>query len=112
MSDEHGSGRSRRRPMERIGELIPEAARRLGLEDELRLARAGSTWDALVAERVPPAAGACRLVRVDDGVLLVEADAPIVGQELRLRSTELLAAFRVAPGGFPAGGLRVVVRRV
>ena len=65
--------------MERIGELIPEAARRLGLEDELRLARAGATWDALVAERVPPAVGACRLIRAEAGVLLVEADVPIVG---------------------------------
>jgi hypothetical protein len=110
-NDERG-GRSRRRPMERIGELIPEAARRLGLEDELRLARAGATWDALVAERVPPAVGACRLVRAEGGVLLVEADAPIVGQELRLRSTELLAAFRSAPGGFSARELRVAVRRV
>jgi predicted nucleic acid-binding Zn ribbon protein len=112
MSDERGSGRSRRRPMERIGELIPEAARRLGLEDELRLARAGATWDAIVAERVPPAAGACRLVKAEGGVLLVEADAPIVGQELRLRSPELLSAFRAAPGGFAARELRVVVRRV
>lgn len=112
MSDERGSGRSRRRPMERIGELIPDAARRLGLEDELRLARAGATWDALVAERVPPAAGACRLVKAEAGILVVEADAPIVGQELRLRSPELLAAFRAAPGGFPARELRVLVRRV
>jgi predicted nucleic acid-binding Zn ribbon protein len=112
MSDERDSGRSRRRPMERIGELIPEAARRLGLEDELRLARAGATWDALVAERVPPAVGACRLVKAQGGVLVVEADVPIVGQELRLRSAELLAAFRAAPGGFLAGELRVVVRRV
>ncbi len=51
--------------MERIGDLIPDAARRLGLEDELRLARAVATWDALVAERVPPAAGACRLLQAD-----------------------------------------------
>jgi hypothetical protein len=106
------AARTRRRPMERIGDLIPEAARRLGLEDELRLARAGATWEALVAERVPPAAGACRLVRADAAGLLVEADEPIVGQELRLRSGELLAAFRAAPGGFPARDLRVVVRRV
>ena len=112
MSEEQGSGRSRRRPMERIGELIPEAARRLGLEDELRLARAGATWDALVTERVPPAVGACRLVKAEAGVLVVEADAPIVGQELRLRTPELLAAFRAAPGGFLARELRVVVRRV
>ena len=48
----------------------------------------------------------------ESGVLLVEADVPIVGQELRLRSTELLAAFRTAPGGFAARELRVVVRRV
>jgi Dna[CI] antecedent DciA-like protein len=103
---------SRRRPMERIGDLLPAAARELGLEAELRLARAGSTWDALVAERVPAATGACRLVTIEDDALLVEADQPIVGQELRLRSGELLGAFRTAPGGFSATGLRVRVRRV
>ena len=42
--------------MERIGDLIPEAARRLGLEEELRLARAIATWEAIVGERVPEAA--------------------------------------------------------
>lgn len=103
---------SRRRPMERIGDLLPAAARELGLEDELRLARATATWDALVAERVPAATGACRLVGLEAQALLVEADHPIVGQELRLRSSELLAAFRAAPGGFQAVGLRVKVRRV
>ena len=102
----------RRRPMERIGDLIPEAARRLGLEEELRLARAIATWEAIVGERVPGAAGATRLVRLDGTSLVVEADAPIVAQELRLRSTELLAAFRTAPGGAPAADLRIAVRRV
>ena len=47
----------RRRPMRRLGELIPDAARALGLEEELRLARAIATFEALVAERVPAAAG-------------------------------------------------------
>jgi predicted nucleic acid-binding Zn ribbon protein len=103
---------SRRRPMERIGDLLPAAARELGLEAELRLARATSTWTALVAERVPAATGSCRLVAIEADTLLVEADLPIVAQELRLRSGELLAAFRTAPGGFPATGLRVAVRRV
>ncbi len=98
--------------MERIGDLLPAAARGLGLEAEFRLARAISTWDALVAERVPAATGACRLVAIEADALLVEADLPIVAQELRLRSGELLAAFRRAPGGFPASGLRVGVRRV
>ncbi len=103
---------SRRRPMERIGDLLPAAARGLGLEAELRLARAISTWDALVAERAPAATGSCWLVAIEAEALLVEAALPIVAQELRLRSDELLGAFRNAPGGFPASGLRVRVRRV
>ena len=51
--------------MSRVGDLMPEAARALGLEDELRLARAIATFEALVAERVPAAAGACRVVRLE-----------------------------------------------
>ncbi len=97
--------------MERIGDLIPEAARRLGLADELRLARAISTWSALVAERVPAAAGACRLLRIDGFALVGEADAPIVAQELRLRGPELLAAFGSAPGGTRATEIRLHIRR-
>ncbi len=100
----------RRRPMQRIGDLIPEAARRLGLEEELRLARAIATFDAIVAERSPAASGACRLQRIDGFALVVEADAPIVAQELRLRSPELLAAFGAAPGGHRATELRIRVR--
>ena len=101
---------SRRRPMTRIGDLLPDAARGLGLEDELRLSRAMATFEALVAERVPPAAGACRVVRVDGFALVVEADAPIVAQELRLRASELLAAFAASPAGIGARELRVHVR--
>ncbi len=101
----------RRRPMQRIGDLIPEAARRLGLEEELRLARAEATWAGLVAERVPAAAGHCRLVQILRQAVVVEVDHPIVAQELRLRSTELLDALRGAPGGVAASELRVTVRR-
>lgn len=99
-----------RRPMQRVGDLLPEAARRLGLEEQLRLANATATWSVLVAEHVPAASGACRLVAVEGRALVVDADAPIVAQELRLRATELLAAFVAAPGGLPAGELRVRVR--
>jgi len=102
---------SRRRPMQRLGDLIPEAARRLGLQDELQLARAITTWNAIVTERVPAAAGSTRLIRLDGFALVVEADAPIVAQELRLRSTELLGAFRSAPGGLAADELRIAIRR-
>jgi len=96
--------------MRRLGDLIPEAARALGLEDELRLARAIATFEAIVAERVPAAAGACRVVRLQGFAIDVEADVPIVAQELRLRSGELLAAFTAAPGGFGIRDLRVHVR--
>ena len=101
----------RRRPMTRVGDLIPDAARHLGLEEELRLARAISTFEAIVAERVPAAAGACRVVRMEGFAIDVEADAPIVAQELRLRSSELLAAFLAAPGGIAVRDVRVHVRR-
>lgn len=102
--------RRRRRPMSRIGDLIPNAAAGLGLADELRRARMVATFDALVAEHAPAAHGACRAVRVDGPVLIVEADAPIVAQELRLRSITIAAAFRTAPGGSEVTELRVTVR--
>jgi hypothetical protein len=90
-----------------VGDLLPEAARALGLEKELRLARAVTTWDALVAEHVPPAVGACRLVRLDEDAIVVLADEPIVAAELRMRATELLEAFARAPGGARVRFLRL-----
>lgn len=101
----------RRRPMRRVGELLPEAARSLGLEDELRLARAIATFEAIVSERLPAAAGACRVIRLEGFAIDVEADAPIVAQELRLRGPELLTAFAATPGGLGVRDLRVHVRR-
>lgn len=102
--------RRRRGPMSRIGDLVPDAAARLGLAEELRRARAAATFDAIVAERAPAAYGACRALRVDGGVLVVEADAPIVAQELRLHARQLEEAFRVAPAGAPISEIRVTVR--
>jgi hypothetical protein len=96
--------------MVRLGELIPGAARELGLDDELRLARAIATFEAIVAESVPAAAGSCRVTRLDGPTLDVEADAPIVAQELRLRRSELLAAFAPTPGGAGVRDFRVHVR--
>jgi hypothetical protein len=48
-------------------------------------------------------------VRIDGDALLVEADAPIVAQELRLRAPELLAALAGAPGGMGLRDLRIRV---
>src|SRR3954470_8062796 len=108
MDDRDPESPARRRRPARVGDLLPEAARALGLEDELRLARAIATWDAIVAERVPPAAGACRLVRVEPDADAGAADEPIVAAELRMRATELLAAFGAAPGGSRVAFLRLV----
>jgi len=99
--------RSRRRRPDRLSDLLPGAARALGLEAELRLARAISTWDAIVAERVPAAAGACRLVAIEGDALVVAVDEPIVASELRMRALELLGAFRTAPGGALVRTLRL-----
>ena len=101
----------RRRPMSRIGDLMPQAASRLGLEDELRRARLVATFDAIVAELAPAAHGACRALRVEGETLVVEADAPIVGQEIVLHAEVLATAFRRAPGGAPVRQVRVTVRR-
>jgi predicted nucleic acid-binding Zn ribbon protein len=103
--DPESPGR-RRRPA-RVGELLPDAARALGLEDELRLARAIATWDALVAERVPPAVGACRLIGLERDAVVVAVDEPIVAAELRMRALELLGAFAAAPGGARVHELRL-----
>ena len=97
--------------MSRLGDLMPGAAAHLGLEDELRRARFLATFDAIIAELVPAAHGACRALRVDAETLIVEADAPIVGQELLLHGDAVAAAFRRAPGGAAVRQVRVTVRR-
>jgi predicted nucleic acid-binding Zn ribbon protein len=107
-ADREDSGR---RGLERLGDLLPDAARHLGLEDQLELAAAMAAWQRIVAERIPAAAGACRIVALSQGVATVEADEPIVAQELRLRTPELVAALRSATRT-PVRQLRVTSRHV
>jgi hypothetical protein len=102
----------RRRPMRRLGDVLPEVAGTLGIDDELRKARQIAAWQRLVAEMVPVAAGDSVLLDVQPPVLLVSAASPVVGQELRLRSGELLRAFAELPDGQRLLELRVVVRPV
>lgn len=110
MSDEE-----RRRRPERLADLLPAAARRYGLEEELATARAMAAWQAIVAERLPAATGSCRLTSLRRGIAVVTADEPIVAQEIRLRAPELIGAMRDALRGSSAGPiveLRVTVRHV
>lgn len=99
------------RGMERLGDLLPAAARRYGLEEQLEQARVAAAWLEIVAERVPAAAGSCRLVGLRQDVATVEADLPIVAQEIRLRSPELLASLRNS-ARVSVRQLRVVTRHV
>lgn len=96
--------------MRRVGDLLPGLASELGLEAQLAQAQATTSWDRLVAELVPPAAGASRLLEIRPPALLVAADDALTGQELRLNADLLLRAFATAPGGRRLGELRVVVR--
>jgi hypothetical protein len=99
------------RGMERVADLLPQAAREFGLEDMLEQARAAAAWLEIVAERIPAANGVCRLTDLRGGVAVIETDEPIVAQEVRLRSPELLTALR-ATTRTPVRQLRVVTRHV
>jgi hypothetical protein len=96
--------------MRRLGDLLPEIAGSLGIGAELSRARQASAWERLVAELVPAAAGQSQLLDVQPPVLIVSASGPMVGQELRLRSRELLHAFAEVPDGLRLVEMRVVVR--
>ena len=97
--------------MRRLGDLLPQAATALGLDAQLQQARAMASWERLVEELAPAAAGHSTVLELRPGTLVVSADEPIVAQELRLRATELLAAFATAPGGTRLLELHVVMRR-
>jgi hypothetical protein len=102
----------RKRPVHRLADLLPGVARQLGLDEELEAARGISSWNRIVEELAPAAAGASELLEIRPPVLIVSAaDAP-TGQELRLHSAELLEAFAGAPGGQRLRELHVVVRGV
>ncbi len=95
--------------MRRLSDLLPEVALQLGLDEELRLSRAMASWERLVQELVPAAAGATSVIEIRPPTLVVSASHPIVAQELRLRAEDLLAAFATAPGGLRLLELRPVV---
>ena len=109
--DSGDARRSRPQGPERLADLLPGTARRLGLEEQLDLSAAMRAWDLIVSEHVPEASGSCRLTAFDQGVATVQADQPIVAQELRLRASELTSALRSAVRS-PVRELRVVVRHV
>lgn len=99
-----------RRPMRRLSDLLPEVATRLGIGAELQGATRARTWESLVAELVPHAAGTCHLLESRPPILLVSAPDAATAQELRLHAMVLLDAFAELPAGERMGELKVVVR--
>jgi predicted nucleic acid-binding Zn ribbon protein len=97
--------------MRRLGDVLPEVAAVLGIEDELSRARQLATWQRLVAELVPGAAAQSVMLAVQPPTLVVSASSPALAQELRLRQRELLERFAGAPDGVRLLELRVVVRQ-
>jgi hypothetical protein len=97
--------------MERLADLLPQTVRQFGLEDQLEQARAAAAWLRLIEERVPAAAGVSRLTDLSHGIATIEADEPIVAQEIRLRGPELLTVLR-GTIRTPIRQLRVTTRHV
>jgi hypothetical protein len=99
----------RRRPFRRVGDLLPAVASQLGLEEELQTARASATWQRLIEEQVPGAAGATAVMAIRPPQLIVSAADAGVASELRLHAETLLDAFAAAPGGSRLDELRTVI---
>ena len=74
---------------QQIGSLIPEAARALGFEAELELSKQANVFTSVLQEL----AKKCRLVGMERGRLIVEADDRAAAQELHLRGTEIASAY-------------------
>jgi hypothetical protein len=92
------------RGLERLADLLPQTVRQFGLEDQFDQARAAAAWLRVIEERVPAAVGSCRLTDLSLDIATIETDEPIVAQEIRLRSLELLTALR--------GAIRTPIRQI
>ncbi|NBW32084.1 MAG: DUF721 domain-containing protein [bacterium] len=99
--------RTRKGRPEGLAGLLPEAARALGFEEELRFARTMGAFGDLLREVVPHLAAVSHLVAIERGRLIVEAQNPAAAQELHLRGAELARAFSEWPGGERSIGLTV-----
>jgi len=99
--------RTRKGRPEGLAGLLPEAARALGFEEELRFARTMGAFSDLLREVAPHLAPDTHLVAIERGRLIVEAQNPVAAQELHLRGAELARAFSERPGGERSLGLTV-----
>lgn len=100
----------RRRPMRRIGDLLPGLTGALGLSPELRAAERLIAWERVVVAVVPAAATETTLLRDEPGGLVVAVTDAALAQEIRLHAPMLLSAWAAEPLGGTRASLDVVVR--
>lgn len=96
------------RPPRRINQALSEVAAELRLDDPDDVAAVMAAWSAAVGETV---AAHVRPRRLQDGVLLVEVDAPVWATQLRYLEEDVIRrlARKVRPGVVKS--IRPVVRR-
>lgn len=96
------------KPVRRLNEALSEVAADLNLDDPDDVAAVMAAWAAAVGQAV---AAHVRPRRLQDGVLLVEVDAPVWATQLRYLEGDVLRRLgrKVRPGVVKA--IRPVVRR-
>ena len=92
---------------QQISSLIPEAARALGFEAELELSQQANVFTSVLQGIAAHLAKKCRLVGMERGRLIVEADDRAAAQELHLRGTEIASAYTQHKEGSRALGVSV-----
>ena len=92
---------------QQIGSLIPEAARALGFEAELELSQQANVFTNVLQGIAAHLAKKCRLVGMERGQLIVEADDRAAAQELHLRGAEIASSYTQHKEGSRALGVSV-----
>jgi predicted nucleic acid-binding Zn ribbon protein len=82
-------------PPERVGALVPNVLRDLGLDESARALRIQEGWESAVGAEV---ASHCQPVALRNGVLEARVDSSAWCQALRLRAPELLDGLARALG--------------
>ena len=90
--------------MKKIGDLLREYLRDKGWLSQNPYAALFQEWTRIAGDAL---AGHCRLLDIEDGVLLVEVDHPGWMQMLQLRRKSLLDAARKAAPQARIEGLRI-----
>ena len=95
-------------PPARVGQALPRVLARLGLAEPLERWRAVNEWETIVGE---PLARHARAVRVEDDVLVVEADSSAALYHVKHFEKQMLAHVRAHLRVGSIRALRFEVRR-